>query len=208
MLTEIPFRMRLSSRRAAAMARSVRENVVAYARARLVLRASDSVGSRARCFGPALLENAGGMRIGHDFSFGGRLGAVQMATAVGGLIGIGDEVTIGSGTSITARMLVSIGHRVRVGPHCIVSDTELPFPLDTPADAAPRGIMIGDDVWIGPRVTVMPGVRIGARAVVAAGSVVMDDIENDALAAGNPATMVRVSPRDLEVVRRPRRWAR
>ncbi len=57
--------------------------------------------------------------------------------------------------------MVSIGNRVRFGPYCVISDTELPLPLDVPRDWDARGIMIGDDVWIGARVTVMPGVRIG-----------------------------------------------
>lgn len=177
------------------IARSLRENMLAYARARLVLRPSDSFGRWARCFGAAHVENHGAMRIGQDFAFGGAHGAVQIATGVGGLMGIGDQVTVEYGTSITARALVSIGDRVRVGPHCVVSDTELPLSLEVPQGCVPRGIMIGDDVWIGARVTVMPGVRIGARAVVAAGSVVTDDIEDDALAAGSPATTLRVAPR-------------
>jgi maltose O-acetyltransferase len=48
-------------------------------------------------------------------------------------------------------------------------------------------ITIGDDVWIGGHSTVLPGVKIGDGAVIAAGSVVTKDVEPCALVAGNPA---------------------
>ena len=63
--------------------------------------------------------------------------------------------------------------------------------------------MIGDDVWIGARVTLMPGVRIGKRAVIASGSVVSCDVVDDGLVAGSPATVLRtLAP--IEVPRRRR----
>ena len=52
-------------------------------------------------------------------------------------------------------------------------------------------ITIGEDCWLGGGVVVCPGVTIGDRSVVAAGSVVVRDIPADSLAAGNPATVKR-----------------
>lgn len=201
MLDKLSYRAELAGRRAAAIARILRENVFAHARARVVLRNSNSVGRNARCFGRVHIENRGRMRMGDDFALGGALAAVQIATAPGGILGIGDEVTIEYGTSISVRSGLSIGSRVRFGPYCVISDSELPLPLDLPSDWSAREIMIGDDVWIGARVTVMPGVRIGDRAVVAAGSVVTADIDDDALAAGSPATTVRVAVKRPRIVR-------
>lgn len=50
---------------------------------------------------------------------------------------------------------------------------------------------IGSDVWIGAGALVLPGVRIGSRAVVGAGSVVTRDIPEGVFAAGNPCRVVR-----------------
>ena len=54
-----------------------------------------------------------------------------------------------------------------------------------------KPITIGDDCWLGGGVIVCPGVTIGDRVVVAAGSVVVKDIPSDSLAAGNPARVIR-----------------
>ena len=50
-------------------------------------------------------------------------------------------------------------------------------------------IMIGEDAWLGSGVIVCPGVRIGKRCIVAAGSVVIRDVPDDCLVAGNPAVI-------------------
>lgn len=52
-------------------------------------------------------------------------------------------------------------------------------------------IVIGDDVWIGGGAIVCPGVSIGARSVIGAGSVVTRDIPEDVFAAGNPCRVIR-----------------
>lgn len=50
-------------------------------------------------------------------------------------------------------------------------------------------ITIGDDTWLGGNVTICPGVTIGSRCIIAAGSVVVKDIPDDCMAAGNPAVV-------------------
>ena len=60
-----------------------------------------------------------------------------------------------------------------------------------------RPVTIGNDVWLGANVTVLPGVTIGDGAVVGAGSVVTRDIPPHTLAAGNPCRPLRqVTPAD------------
>lgn len=51
--------------------------------------------------------------------------------------------------------------------------------------------MVGNDVWIGQNVTVLPGVHIGDGAIIGAGSVVAGDIPPYCVAAGNPCRVVR-----------------
>lgn len=52
-------------------------------------------------------------------------------------------------------------------------------------------ITVGDDVWFGGHVSVLPGVNIGSRTVIGAGSVVTRDIPSGVVAAGNPCRVLR-----------------
>jgi maltose O-acetyltransferase len=54
-----------------------------------------------------------------------------------------------------------------------------------------KPIEIGSDVWVGGGAIVLPGVRIGSRSVIGAGSVVTRDVPNDVFAAGNPCRVIR-----------------
>ncbi len=54
-----------------------------------------------------------------------------------------------------------------------------------------KAVEIGDDVWIGGGAIICPGVRIGARSVIGAGSVVTRHIPDGVFAAGNPCRLVR-----------------
>jgi maltose O-acetyltransferase len=54
-----------------------------------------------------------------------------------------------------------------------------------------KPITIGSDVWVGAGALILPGVRIGSRAVIGAGSVVTRDIPDGVFAAGNPCRVIR-----------------
>ncbi len=54
-----------------------------------------------------------------------------------------------------------------------------------------KQIVIGDDVWVGGGTIICPGVRIGARSVIGAGSVVTKNIEEGVIAVGNPCRVIR-----------------
>jgi maltose O-acetyltransferase len=67
-----------------------------------------------------------------------------------------------------------------------------------PLDAALRReqeygkpVVIGSDVWVGGGAIILPGVRIGSRAVIGAGSVVTRDVPEGVFAAGNPCRTIR-----------------
>ena len=59
-------------------------------------------------------------------------------------------------------------------------------------------VRIGNDVWIGGNVTILPGVSIGNNVVIAAGAVVNRDIPDNSLAAGVPARVIRALDNDLD----------
>ena len=110
-------------------------------------------------------------------------------------IEIGEDCGFSS-TAISAARRVTIGDRVMCGANVAIMDTDW-----HPTDAEERNagaagpsapVTIEDDVWLGMNVTVLKGVTIGARTVVAAGSVVTRSLPEDALAAGQPARVVRM----------------
>lgn len=176
------------------LTRKVGASALALAKGSVVLRACTKVGPRARAFGrrPHVV-NRGVLRIGADFSTSSAFGVVQLSTAPEGVLDIGDGVSINYGTAVSARRSVRVGHRTKIGPYCVIADSDLPFPLEVADGDRSAAIDIGDDVWLGGRVTILPGVHIGNGAVVSAGSVVSGDIPPNAVASGNPARVLRVT---------------
>jgi maltose O-acetyltransferase len=93
-------------------------------------------------------------------------------------------------------MPVRIGSRALIGPNVQIYTAT--HPTDYRARAAglefAKPVTIGDDVWIGGSAVICPGVTIGDRSVIGAGSVVTKDVPPDVFAAGNPCRVIR----DLE----------
>ncbi len=110
-------------------------------------------------------------------------------------------------------ILLDIG-RIRIGSHSIIGPGCRICTPHHPLDATVRrsgkqyssAVVIGDDCWLGSSVTVCPGVSIGDRSVIAAGSVVISNIPPDSLAAGNPARVIR-SLKDGPITSGPERTA-
>lgn len=88
---------------------------------------------------------------------------------------------------------VTFGDNVFIAPNCTFSTAG--HPLDTEQRnqgleyACP--ITVGDNVWFGASVTVLPGVTIGSNTVIGAGSVVNRDIPDGVVAVGNPCRVLR-----------------
>lgn len=88
---------------------------------------------------------------------------------------------------------IRIGKHTLIGPHCQFYTPQHPMDYverrEEKETAYP--ITIGEDCWLGGNVVVGPGVTIGNRCIIAAGSVVTKDIPDDSLAAGIPAVVKR-----------------
>ena len=54
-----------------------------------------------------------------------------------------------------------------------------------------KPVVIGDDVWIGQRVVILPGIKIGSHSIIGAGSVVTKDVDKYSVVAGNPARLIK-----------------
>jgi len=88
---------------------------------------------------------------------------------------------------------ITIGADVQIGPHVQLLTPTHPLDPDLRREKweAAEPITIGDNVWLGGGVIVLPGVSIGADTVVGAGSVVTRDLPAGVVAVGNPARVVR-----------------
>jgi acetyltransferase-like isoleucine patch superfamily enzyme len=99
--------------------------------------------------------------------------------------------------------LRACGGTIEIGTKCLLGQfvtivasnhgTEIGQPMmDQPWAATPHSVKLGDDVWLGAGVTVLPGARIGNGAVIAAGAVVRGDIPPGEIWGGVPARFIRM----------------
>jgi acetyltransferase-like isoleucine patch superfamily enzyme len=144
------------------------------------------------------IQGRGNLIVGDDVLMDGKCSITFAARYVSDpTLTIGDHSGIGHGCRF------SIGKRITIGRHCRIAADVWMFdssghPLDADArraghaaaDADVRPISVGDNVWIGGRAIIHPGVTIGDHAVISAGSVVMNDVPAYAVVAGNPARAV------------------
>ena len=96
---------------------------------------------------------------------------------------------------------VSFGDNVFIAPSCTFSTAGHPIDKERRNKGLEYAhpITVGDDVWFGANVTVLPGVKIGSNVVIGAGSLVNKDIPDGSLAFGNPCKVVRkITEKDIE----------
>lgn len=108
-------------------------------------------------------------------------------------IRLGEGVFVNANCTFLDSGTITIGARTKIGPNCQLYTPQHPIDyIDRrePVETA-HPIAIGEDCWLGGGVIVCPGVEIGDRCIIAAGSVVTRNIPADSLAAGNPATVKR-----------------
>lgn len=91
---------------------------------------------------------------------------------------------------------VTIGSHVMIGPNVDI------YTVNHPVDAVARRkymaqgfpVTIGDDVWIGGKASIMPGVTIGSNVVIAGGAVVTADVPDNVMVGGVPAQIIKKLP--------------
>lgn len=111
----------------------------------------------------------------------------------GSFITIGENVFINSNAYFMDGGSISIGNHVFIGPNCGFYTAIHPIDKDKRNQGLEKAlpITIGNNVWIGGNVVILPGVTIGDNAVIGAGSVVTKNIEANYVAYGNPCKMIR-----------------
>ena len=112
---------------------------------------------------------------------------------------IGNNVSLGAYNHISAINSIKIGNGVLTGKWVTIvdnshGDTNLKSLYKSPSKrpmVSKRKALIGDDVWIGDKVTILPNVEIGKGAVIAANSVVTKNVKSYTVVGGNPATIIK-----------------
>jgi len=114
--------------------------------------------------------------------------------------GTGINVVIGENSSLNRNAWIGndtqIGNNVMMGPEIVILSGSHNFDrIDIPMTeqgAPPRNpVIIGDDVWIGTRTIILPGVKIGNHVIIGAGSIVTKDVPEWAIVGGNPAKIIK-----------------
>jgi acetyltransferase-like isoleucine patch superfamily enzyme len=110
-------------------------------------------------------------------------------------LSIGRRVAINDDFWVNAKGTVEIGDHVLIGPSVIIHSANHNMDRrDIPIrdqGHTPAKVVIEENVWLGARVTVLPGVTVGRGAVVAAGAVVTKDVAPYTIVAGVPAKHLR-----------------
>lgn len=123
----------------------------------------------------------------------------------GAVFGSGSRISIGdhSGIGIDAQLSgeITLGNHVMMGPEVMIytyghRHDALQIPMVEQGNTESRPVVIGNDVWIGARAIILPGVHIGDGSIVGAGSVVTKDVPPYAVVGGNPARLIRMRKSD------------
>ena len=138
-----------------------------------------------------------GVEIGNNFT----LGKYAVIECTGVLRNVGNSLKIGNNVGINhycfigVRGNITIGDNVIFGPRVNIFSENHNFDrLDISIKnqgVTKEDTIIGNDVWIGASVSIMPGVKVGNGCVIAAGSVVTKDIVDFSVVAGVPAKIIK-----------------
>ena len=114
-------------------------------------------------------------------------------------IEIGDNFYSNFGLTILDGAKVKIGNNVKIGPNCNIYTATHPKDIERRNQGLEQclPVTIGDNVWIGGNVTILPGVSIGQNSIIGAGSVVVSNIPSNTTCVGVPAKSISSSYEDI-----------
>jgi acetyltransferase-like isoleucine patch superfamily enzyme len=159
-----------------------------------------TVGSNVRITGRPRVRNEGRLEIGDNCHFRSIVATLELYVAPGAEMVLGKDVHLNSGDTFAAFSRIELGDRVEVGPLVAVYDTNFHDLYERHVLPEPQPVIIEDDVWLGTKSTILPGVRIGRGAVVAAHALVRRDVEPFTIVSGVPAEPVAtLDPRKFVV---------
>jgi acetyltransferase-like isoleucine patch superfamily enzyme len=137
------------------------------------------------------------LSFGQNFTLGSNstIEGFGVLTDLGESLSVGNNVGISGNAFISIRGKVEIGDDVIIGPYFTLHSENHNFKrIDTPIrlqGETRKGVKIGNDVWIGARVTILDGVSVGDGAVIAAGAVITKDVQPYSVYGGVPAKKIK-----------------
>ena len=139
-----------------------------------------------------------GNKIGNNFHTGNKANVRELNR-------IGDNVSIGTLSVVEHRTVIGDNVRIHgqafipeytvleegswIGPHVVITNARYPHSPTTKTEL--MGVRIKQNAKIGANSTILPGLTIGANSLVGAGSVVVEDVSDGVIVAGNPARFLR-----------------
>lgn len=108
-------------------------------------------------------------------------------------IRIGEDTIIGDHAFLDGRAPLTIGNHVDIASYVMIFNSEHDLSKED-FSAIEEPVEIGDYVFVGPRAIILPGVKIGKGAIVAAGAVVTKDVPDFAIVGGVPAKVIGERP--------------
>ena len=127
------------------------------------------------------------IEIGSDFRFGSRPSASHIVALKGARIVIGDNVAIAYGAALTAMRSIEIGDGTQIGPFVVIMDSDFHRVGNRDDGGDVAAVVIGRNVRIGARVTILRGTTIGDNARIRSGSTVQGVVRAGSAVAGVPA---------------------
>ena len=107
---------------------------------------------------------------------------------VGAYCGINNNCWIGNDTIIGDDVMFGPDVSILSGSH---NFERTDIPMREQGASERKKVIIGDDVWIGTRVIILPGVKIGSHSIIGAGAIVTKDVPEYAIVGGNPARVIK-----------------
>ena len=171
-------------------------------------------GRNMRVFNKIYISGKGNIIIGDDFIFTSGANVNPLCRNIRGTMHVPykhSKILIGNRVGISSACLwahesITIGNDVNIGGDCLIMDNDA-HPQDYrkrrsdylkrvgwdlySKELSSKPIIIDDDVWIGARCQILKGVHIGARSIIAAGSVVTKDVPSDVVAGGIPCKVIK-----------------
>lgn len=136
------------------------------------------------------IAGRGRIRIAERVNISCHGAPVAIEVGPGAMLEIGARSFLNAGVEIVCHDQVRIGEHCRIGPRCVLADTNH-HPVHEGGSVRVAPVRLGRNVWLGRGVIVLPGVTIGDHAVIAAGSVVFGDVPAREVWRGNPAAFVK-----------------
>jgi acetyltransferase-like isoleucine patch superfamily enzyme len=163
-----------------------------------IKRGFQAIGDECKIGKNSYFQNKKYIEIGNGTTIlaNARLQSYAHLTKNPGFIKIGNNCYIGFYFSALAGADIEIEDNVLIASHVLISsenhsidpESKIPY-MDQPLDCA--SVKIGEGTWIGEKAIILPGVKIGKKCVIGAGSIVTKSIPDFSIAVGNPAKVIK-----------------